>query len=143
MELTLAGAYRAVQHSRKGGMLSCGELLSVARMYRNFTGVKKWYFQYDRNSEILDWTFSSIWENEQLEKAIFDAILGEEVLPETDYNDIKSLFAKKEEIITTDDLLALDKNGDGSIIEELKGLLTDPEFVSKVEFELQRQENIS
>ena len=76
-------------------------------------------------------------------QAIFDAILGEEVLPETDYNDIKSLFAKKEEIITTDDLLALDKNGDGSIIEELKGLLTDPEFVSKVEFELQRQENIN
>ena len=72
-----AGACRAVQHSRKGGMLSCGELLSVARMYRNFTGVKKWYFQYDRNSEILDWTFSSIWENEQLERAIFDAILSD------------------------------------------------------------------
>ena len=30
------GAYEAVIHSTKGAMLSCAELLTVARMYRNF-----------------------------------------------------------------------------------------------------------
>ena len=39
------GAYEAVVHSQKGGMLSCAELLTVSRMYRNFDRIKKWYFQ--------------------------------------------------------------------------------------------------
>lgn len=113
----------------------------ISDLYESMGADPKGTIQYSLAST----AFGSLREDSKeaiITKAIFDAILGEEVLPETDYNDIKSLFAKKEEIITTDDLLALDKNGDGSIIEELKGLLTDPEFISKVEFELQRQENI-
>ena len=42
-----AGAYESVVHSQKGAMLSCGELLTVARMYRNFERIKKWYFAYE------------------------------------------------------------------------------------------------
>ena len=72
-----AGAYEAVVHSQKGAMLSCGELLTVARMYRNFERIKKWYFQYERTDSILDWEISSITENTQLEKSISDAILSD------------------------------------------------------------------
>ena len=34
------GCYDAVVHSTKGGTLSCAELLTVARMYRNFDRIK-------------------------------------------------------------------------------------------------------
>jgi len=71
------GCYGAVQHSEKGAMLSCAELLTVARMYRNFDRVKKWYLQYERSSDIIDWTVMSLTENPQLEKTIFDSILSD------------------------------------------------------------------
>ena len=71
------GCYSAVSHSEKGAMLSCAELLTVARMYRNFDRVKKWYLQYERNSDIIDWTVMSLTENPQLEKTIFESILSD------------------------------------------------------------------
>ncbi|MEG2928628.1 MAG: endonuclease MutS2 [Oscillospiraceae bacterium] len=77
------GCYDAVVHSEKGSMLSCGELLIVARMFRNFSRIKKWYLQYERNSDILDWTVMSIVENDSLEKAIFDAILSDTQIADT------------------------------------------------------------
>lgn len=77
------GSYDAVVHSEKGSMLTCAELLTVARMYRNFQRIKKWYLQYDRNSDILDWTIMSITENESLEKLIFDSILSENQIADT------------------------------------------------------------
>lgn len=77
------GSYDAVLHSEKGSMLSCAELLTVARMFRNFSRIKKWYLQYERNSDILDWTVMSILENESLEKAIFEAILSDNQIADT------------------------------------------------------------
>ena len=77
------GAYEAVVHSQKGGMLSCAELLTVSRMYRNFDRIKKWYFQYERNDSILDWQVSSITENPHLEKAITDAIISDNQVADT------------------------------------------------------------
>jgi len=77
------GAYEAVVHSQKGAMLSCAELLTVARMYRNFDRIKKWYFRYDRNDSILDWQISSITENPQLEKAITEAIISDNQVADT------------------------------------------------------------
>ena len=77
------GAYEAVVHSQKGAMLSCAELLTVARMYRNFERIKKWYFQYERNDSILDWQVSSITENPHLEKAITDAIISDNQVADT------------------------------------------------------------
>ena len=71
------GCYGAVIHSEKGAMLSCEQLLCVARMYRNFSRVKKWYLQYERNSDIVDWTVMSLTENPQLEKTIFESILSD------------------------------------------------------------------
>ncbi len=71
------GCYDAVVHSEKGAMLSCAELLTVARMYRNFSRIKKWYLQYERNSDIMDWTVMSLTENPQLEKIIFESILSD------------------------------------------------------------------
>ena len=71
------GCYGAVVHSGKGAMLSCAELLTVARMYRNFDRIKKWYLQYERGSDVIDWTVMSITENPQLEKTIFDSILSD------------------------------------------------------------------
>lgn len=40
-----------------------------------------------------------------------------------------------------DDLMALDKNGDGSIVEELKELLTNKDFIKTCEFKIQREKN--
>lgn len=77
------GAYEAVVHSQKGAMLSCAELLTVARMYRNFDRIKKWYFQYERNDRVLDWRVSSITENPHLEKAITDAIISDNQVADT------------------------------------------------------------
>ena len=77
------GAYEAVVHSQKGAMLSCAELLTVARMYRNFDRIKKWYFRYERNDSILDWQISSITENPHLEKAITDAIISDNQVADT------------------------------------------------------------
>ena len=75
-------------------------------------------------------------------QAIFDAIQGDEILGQS--GGLTTLLGhnKEKETLSVEDLLALDKNGDGSIIDELQELLTDPEFVSKVEFEIKRQENI-
>ncbi|MEG2193053.1 MAG: endonuclease MutS2, partial [Oscillospiraceae bacterium] len=80
---TAAGAYDAVVHSQKGAVLTCAEILTVARMYRNFERIKKWYFQYPRTDEVLDWQVSSITENPQLEKAITDAILSDILVADT------------------------------------------------------------
>ncbi|MBQ3588521.1 MAG: endonuclease MutS2, partial [Oscillospiraceae bacterium] len=77
------GAYEAVIHSRKGAMLTCGQLLSVARMYRNFDRIKKWFFRYERTDSILDWKISSITENTRLEKAISEAIINENLVADT------------------------------------------------------------
>jgi len=77
------GAYEAVIHSRKGAMLTCGQLLSVARMYRNFDRIKKWFFRYERTDSILDWEISSISENTRLEKAISEAIINENLVADT------------------------------------------------------------
>ncbi len=67
----------AVIHSEKGGVLTFSQLLNVARMYRNFSRIKKWYFQYERNTDVLDWQISSIIENDILEKTIHDMILSD------------------------------------------------------------------
>lgn len=77
------GAYEAVIHSQKGAVLTCGQLLTVARMYRNFERIKKWYFQYERTDGVLDWEISSISENTGLEKAITDAIINENTVADT------------------------------------------------------------
>lgn len=104
------GAYEAVVHSRKGAMLSCSELLCVARMYRNFERVKKWYFQYEKNDPILDWQISSIRENPQLEKAISDAIISENQIAD---NASDGLYDVRHKI----------KNTESSVRDKLEGII--------------------
>ena len=72
-----AKAKSAVTHSEKGAMLNFSEILSVGRMYRNFERIKKWYLQYPRTNECMDWYVQSIVENQHLEKSIFDCIISE------------------------------------------------------------------
>ncbi len=93
------GAYEAVIHSRKGAMLTCGQLLSVARMYRNFERIKKWYFRYERTDSILDWQISSISAHTALEKAITDAILNENQVAD---NASDELYAVRRKIRQTE-----------------------------------------
>lgn len=88
------GAYEAVSHSKKGAMLSCAELLAVARMYRNFDRIKKWYLQNERKSPVLDWTISSISDNNPLEKAISDSILNENTVADTASNELYDIRRK-------------------------------------------------
>ncbi len=71
------GSKEAVIHSEKGANLTFSQLLQVARMYKNFDRIKKWYFQYERNNDVLDWQISSIIENTDLEKSISDIIISE------------------------------------------------------------------
>lgn len=77
------GCYQAVVHSQKSAMLSCAEILTVGRMYRNFQRIKSWYFQYERSNDVLDWLVASITENPQLEKAISEAILSDTQVADT------------------------------------------------------------
>lgn len=88
------GCYGAVVHSGKGGMLSCAELLTVARMYRNFDRVKKWYLQYERNSDVMDWTVMSLTENPHLEKLIFDSILSDNQVADTASDELYDIRRK-------------------------------------------------
>ena len=88
------GCYDAVVHSTKGGMLSCAELLTVARMYRNFDRIKKWYLQYERNSDVMDWTVMSMTENPQLEKLIFDSILSDNQVADTASDELYDIRRK-------------------------------------------------
>ena len=39
------GSLDRVVRAEKGAILTCGELLHIARMYRNFDRIKKWYFR--------------------------------------------------------------------------------------------------
>lgn len=71
------GSLDRVVRAEKGAILTCGELLHIARMYRNFDRIKKWYFQYERIDSVLDWTVSTIYDNNRLEKAISEAILSD------------------------------------------------------------------
>ena len=88
------GCYDAVVHSTKGGMLSCAELLTVARMSRNFDRIKKWYMQYERNSDVMDWTVMSMTENPQLEKLIFDSILSDNQVADTASDELYDIRRK-------------------------------------------------
>lgn len=88
------GCHGAVLHSEKGAMLSCAELLSVARMYRNFDRIKKWFFQYERNTDVMDWTIMSITENTQLEKIIFDSILSDNQVADTASDELYTIRKK-------------------------------------------------
>ena len=88
------GCYDAVVHSTKGRMLSCAELLTVARMYRNFDRIKKWYLQYERNSDVMDWTVMSMTENPQLEKLIFDSILSDNQVADTASDELYDIRRK-------------------------------------------------
>ena len=72
-------------------------------------------------------------------ETIFAAIKGEELDPEM--KTITTLSVGQQTGITVDDLLALDKNGDGSIAEEIKALLSDESFINTLEFKIQRQKN--
>jgi len=96
------GCYDAVVHSTKGGMLSCAELLTVARMYRNFDRIKKWYLQYERNTDAMDWTVMSMTENPQLEKLIFENILSDKQgadNPSDELYDIRRKIKKAESAV--------------------------------------------
>jgi len=88
------GCYDAVVHSTKGGMLSCAELLTVARMYRNFDRIKKWYLQYERNTDAMDWTVMSMTENPQLEKLIFEIILSDNQVADTASDELYDIRRK-------------------------------------------------
>ena len=88
------GCKAAVIHSGKGAMLSCAELLTVARMYRNFDRVKKWYLQYERGSDVLDWTVMSMTENPHLEKLIFDSILSDNQVADTASDELYDIRRK-------------------------------------------------
>lgn len=88
------GCKGAVTHSTKGGMLSCAELLTVARMYRNFDRVKKWYLQYERGSDVMDWTVMSVTENPHLEKLIFDSILSDNQVADTASDELYDIRRK-------------------------------------------------
>lgn len=72
-------------------------------------------------------------------ETIFAAIKGEELDPKM--KTITTLSVGQQTGITVDDLLALDKNGDGSIAEEIKALLSDESFINTLEFKIQRQKN--
>lgn len=72
-------------------------------------------------------------------ETIFAAIKGEELDPENKQLSVN--YVGKQLGITVDDLLALDKNGDGSIAEEIKALLSDESFINTLEFKIQRQKN--
>lgn len=76
--------------------------------------------------------------------AIAAAIKGDEIdpLPNSDINALvtmKDMFNQKG--LSVDDLMNLDKNGDGSIVEELKDLLSNPEFTDKLQFMVDREKN--
>lgn len=73
-------------------------------------------------------------------QAIMRAIKGEEIDP-ADSNELKAFSVGLQDGITTDDLLALDKDGDGSIVNELKTILSDPEFLKTCQFMLDREKN--
>lgn len=109
------GCYGAVVHSGKGAMLSCAELLTVARMYRNFDRIKKWFFQYERNSDVLDWTIMSITENTQLEKIIFDSILSDNQVADTASDE---LFSIRRRI----------KSAESAVREKLEHIIRSPQY---------------
>ena len=64
-------------------------------------------------------------------ETIFAAIKGEELDPEM--KTITTLSVGQQTGITVDDLLALDKNGDGSIAEEIKALIRDQAFINTLD----------
>lgn len=109
------GAKNAVVHSQKGAMLSCAELLEVARMYRNFDRIKKWYFQYERNSDVLDWNIMSITENSQLEKIIFESILSENQIADTASD-------------TLYDIRRRIKSAQSAVREKLENIIRSPQY---------------
>ncbi len=72
-------------------------------------------------------------------ETIFAAIKGEDLDP--DEKNLVSMSVGEQSGITVDDLLALDKNGDGSIAEELNALFSDKTFVDTLNLKIQRQKN--
>ena len=75
--------------------------------------------------------------------AIFRAIQGKVIDPlfDNDTTNLTQISKGLQYGISIDDLLALDKNGDGSIADELKAMLSDEEFLDTCKFMLQREEN--
>lgn len=71
---------------------------------------------------------------------VIAAIQGKELDPES--NGEKTMISIGDQTgLSIDDLMALDKNGDGSIVEELKELLTNKDFIKTCEFKIQREKN--
>lgn len=73
-------------------------------------------------------------------ETIFAAIKGEELDSIAPVNIIAQNISE-EKGISVSDLSSLDKNGDGSIAEELKALLTSDEFKAALNKKIQRQKN--
>ncbi len=73
--------------------------------------------------------------------AIMNAIKGKEIDPETSTGDLKISYLDQQEGITLEELLALDKNGNGSIVDELKEILTDSNFIDTCKKMIQREKN--
>lgn len=71
--------------------------------------------------------------------AIFRAIKGEEIDPES--KSIDSFFVGQQTGITVEELMALDKDGDGSIVKELQTMLSNPEFLKTCQFMIDREKN--
>ena len=73
--------------------------------------------------------------------AIFRALKGEEIDTPISDDDIVAMKTDKQQGLSIDELLALDKNGDGSIADELQKILTDDQFLDTCKFMLQREKN--
>lgn len=73
-------------------------------------------------------------------RTIIAAIKGDELDPADDGTTVLAYMGKQTGL-TLDELSALDKNGDGSIVEELSVLLKNPEFINTCKFKIQRQKN--
>ena len=71
-------ADRVVAHAVKGGILSMGELLEIARVLRNFAGLVQWYGLSEHGPLPTDDLFFSLSPQPQLEKLISDSIISPE-----------------------------------------------------------------
>ncbi len=67
----------------------------------------------------------------EIYNAIFNALY-----PEDNDNPIKSIKSEDLDGLNVEDLVKLDKNGDGSIVDELKALLNSPDFIKSCEYKI-------
>ncbi|MFV0411821.1 MAG: endonuclease MutS2 [Oscillospiraceae bacterium] len=107
------GADTAASRAEKGGVLSMGELLMVARALRNFSSLTNWYLGSRQQPGPVDDLFFAITPQPHLEKEIPEAILSESEMADTASDELYSLRRKIRQM-------------EGSIREKLDSLVKSP-----------------